>query len=145
MSLTSPVPLPYRLLALGLLSAALLAFGWVKGATHVQRDWDASKADQAIQNAKIQTQRKDKTTEIHRETNRLIDRSDAWYRGLRTRPDDLRIPGSTGQADAAPPTASPGTAGDPAGAECSPSDGAADAIVILEWQRWIGKMKGAGP
>lgn len=34
------IPLPYRILALAILSAALVGFGWVMGADHVQGEWD---------------------------------------------------------------------------------------------------------
>ena len=33
---------PYRLLALAALAVALIGFGWVKGAGHVQARWDAA-------------------------------------------------------------------------------------------------------
>lgn len=40
------IPLPYRLLALGLFAVALIGFGWVKGAGHVQGEWDEAIAAQ---------------------------------------------------------------------------------------------------
>lgn len=43
------VPLPYRLLAITLLAVALVGFGWVKGAGHVQAEWGAANAKQAAQ------------------------------------------------------------------------------------------------
>jgi len=43
------IPWPYRLLALALLAAALIGFGWIKGAGHVQAQWDASVQQQALQ------------------------------------------------------------------------------------------------
>ena len=38
----SLIPWPYRLLALAALAVALIGFGWVKGAGHVQARWDAA-------------------------------------------------------------------------------------------------------
>lgn len=43
------IPWPYRLLALVLLVAALLGFGWIKGAEHVQAQWDAAVQQQTLQ------------------------------------------------------------------------------------------------
>lgn len=40
------VPLPYRLVLAGLLVIALIGFGWVKGADHVQSRWDKAKTEQ---------------------------------------------------------------------------------------------------
>lgn len=45
-ALTNLVPLPYRLLAIALLAVALVGFGWVKGAGHVQGEWDEANAAQ---------------------------------------------------------------------------------------------------
>lgn len=42
--IASLIPAPYRLLALALLIAAAISFGWVKGAASVQRDWDLATA-----------------------------------------------------------------------------------------------------
>ena len=39
---------PYRLLALIALAVALLGFGWVKGAAHVQAQWDAAIQQQTL-------------------------------------------------------------------------------------------------
>jgi hypothetical protein len=45
----SVIPWPYRLLALAALGLALVGFGWVKGAGHVQAQWDATVQQQALQ------------------------------------------------------------------------------------------------
>jgi prophage endopeptidase len=47
------IPVPWRIGLLALLSAFLLAFGWVRGAQHVQRNWDAAEGAraQAVTNA----------------------------------------------------------------------------------------------
>ena len=45
-ALMNLVPLPYRLVAMALLAVALVGFGWVKGAAHVQDEWDVANAEQ---------------------------------------------------------------------------------------------------
>ncbi len=47
----SAIPWPYRLLALTALGVALIGFGWIKGASHVQAQWDAAIQQQALQTA----------------------------------------------------------------------------------------------
>ena len=47
----SLIPWPYRCLALILLAAALIGFGWIKGAGHVQAQWDAAVQHQTLQTA----------------------------------------------------------------------------------------------
>ena len=44
----SEIPWPYRLLALTALGVALIGFGWIKGASHVQARWDAAIQQQAL-------------------------------------------------------------------------------------------------
>lgn len=47
----SVIPWPYRLLALAALGVALVGFGWIKGASHVQAQWVAAIQQQALQTA----------------------------------------------------------------------------------------------
>ncbi len=47
------IPWPYRWLALVLLAAALIGFGWIKGAGHVQAQWDAAVQKQTLQTAAV--------------------------------------------------------------------------------------------
>lgn len=47
MMFTSLIPAPYRILATIALGAALVGFGWVKGAHHVQAEWDAAEGSRA--------------------------------------------------------------------------------------------------
>lgn len=44
----SLVPWPYRLLIVAVLAAALVGVGWVKGASHVQAEWDAEVVKQSL-------------------------------------------------------------------------------------------------
>ncbi len=45
----SVIPWPYRLLAFTTFGVALFGFGWIKGASHVQEQWDAAVQQQALQ------------------------------------------------------------------------------------------------
>lgn len=47
----SVIPWPYRLLALAALGFALVGFGWIKGASHVQVQWDAAIKQKDLQTA----------------------------------------------------------------------------------------------
>lgn len=47
--LLDPIPFPYRLAAIAALAVVLIGFGWIKGAGHVQDEWDAANAKQATQ------------------------------------------------------------------------------------------------
>lgn len=63
-ALTVLVPWPYRVLALILLAVALVGFGWVKGADHVQAVWDAATGKQALQVARVQKKQADATVQV---------------------------------------------------------------------------------
>lgn len=136
------IPWYYRWLAMVLLAAALVAFGWVKGAENVQQQWDTQASADKIVVAKVKAVKTAKTQEINHEVDRLTRRSDDYYR-LRNASLPARLPGATGQPDAATKADAPDPAGRAEGSECNPADGAADAIVILEWQRWARAMKEA--
>lgn len=71
MSLLSVVPLPYRLLALALLSAALIGFGWVRGASHVQAAWDAATAEQSSAVERVRQRQAEATVKV---VTRYVDR-----------------------------------------------------------------------
>ena len=58
------IPWPYRLLVLALLSAALVGFGWVKGAGHVQAEWDAAVAKQSLQVVVVQKRQAEATVQV---------------------------------------------------------------------------------
>ena len=128
------IPLPYRLLAIATLIASCVGFGWVKGADHVQDAWDAATVRQSLIVAHIQAKQTQATKDIDHATRSLVSRSDDYWR-LRLKPLQADpISGTAGQPDAA---AAP-VESDPSRTDwapvCSPSDGAADALVILGWQ-----------
>ena len=60
----SVIPWPYRLLALAALGLALVGFGWVKGAGHVQTKWDAAVQQQALQAAAVREEQAQATVEV---------------------------------------------------------------------------------
>ena len=138
------IPWPYRVLAVAALFAAAVGFGWIKGASHEQAKNEAAQEAQAIRIAKIETKQKATTENIDHEAGNLIDRSDAYFRGLRLKPDAMSgIPRTSGQADAGAAAGSPDPGGNPDRAECSAADGSADAIQLIELQRWVRAMQAA--
>ena len=58
------IPWPYRLLALTALGIALVGFGWIKGANHVQARWDAAIQPQALQTAAIRERQAQATVKV---------------------------------------------------------------------------------
>lgn len=64
MNLLSVVPARYRLLSIALLAAALLGFGWVKGASHVQSEWDAAISKQTLQVAVVKQRQAEATVKV---------------------------------------------------------------------------------
>ena len=58
------IPWPYRLLALAALGLALVGFGWVKGAGHVQAQWDTAVQQQALQVATVGEEQAQATVEV---------------------------------------------------------------------------------
>lgn len=69
--LTNLVPLPYRVLALILLAVALVGFGWVKGATHVQSEWDSVNSRQAAKVAVVRQKQAEATVQV---LTKFVDR-----------------------------------------------------------------------
>ena len=55
---------PYRLLTLIALAAALVGFGWVKGAEHVQAQWDAAIQQQSLQVAALRQKQAEATVKV---------------------------------------------------------------------------------
>jgi hypothetical protein len=57
-------PWPYRCLALVLLAAALIGIGWIKGAAHVQAQWDAAVQQQALQTSATRLRQAEATVKV---------------------------------------------------------------------------------
>lgn len=55
---------PYRLLALAVLGIALFGFGWLKGASHVQTQWDAATSAQQLAQAQVQIRKAEATVQV---------------------------------------------------------------------------------
>ena len=60
----SVIPWPYRLLALTAFSVALVGFGWIKGASHVQAQWDAAIQQQAPHTAAFRERQAQATVKV---------------------------------------------------------------------------------
>ena len=60
----SVIPWPYRLLAFAALGLALVGFGWIKGAGHVQAQWDAAVQQQALQATAVREEQAQATVEV---------------------------------------------------------------------------------
>lgn len=55
---------PYRLLALAALAVAMIGFGWIKGAGHVQARWDASIQQQTLHATAVRERQAQATVEV---------------------------------------------------------------------------------
>ncbi len=60
----SLIPWPYRWLALVALAVALIGFGWVKGAGHVQARWEAAIQQQTLHAAVVQKRQAEATVKV---------------------------------------------------------------------------------
>ncbi|MDR2014618.1 MAG: hypothetical protein LBP99_03215 [Azoarcus sp.] len=60
----SVIQWPYRMLALAALAVALLGFGWIKGARHVQAQWDTAIASQVLQVATVRQRQAEATVKV---------------------------------------------------------------------------------
>ncbi|MGE3853009.1 MAG: hypothetical protein AB7K09_14800 [Planctomycetota bacterium] len=60
----SVIPWPYRWLALVALGVALVGFGWIKGAGHVQAEWDAAVQEQILQAAAVRERQTQATVKV---------------------------------------------------------------------------------
>lgn len=71
MGLLSLIPLPYRILAVALIAAAIAATGWVNGAAHVQAKWDAAVVKQSLTTARVEKAQAESTVKI---VTQFVDR-----------------------------------------------------------------------
>ena len=60
----SVIPWPYRWLAVAALAVALIGLGWMKGAGHVQSQWDAAAQQQTLQVAAIRERQAQATVQV---------------------------------------------------------------------------------
>lgn len=58
------IPWPYRWLAVAALAVALIGLGWVKGAAHVQAQWDAAAQQQTLQLAAVRQRQAESTVKV---------------------------------------------------------------------------------
>ena len=58
------IPWLYRLLVLPALAVALVGFGWIKGAGHVQAQWDAAVQQQTLQAASARQRQAEATVKV---------------------------------------------------------------------------------
>jgi len=58
------IPWPYRWLAIAALAVALIGFGWIKGAGHVQAQWDAAAQQQTLQTAAVRLRHAEATVKV---------------------------------------------------------------------------------
>jgi len=58
------IPWPYRWLAVAALAVALIGFGWIKGAGHVQAQWDAAAQHQNLQATAIRERQAQTTVKV---------------------------------------------------------------------------------
>ena len=65
------IPRPYRWLAIAALAVALTGLGWVKGAGHVQSQWDAAVHQQTLQIAAVRQRQAEATVQV---VTRYVDR-----------------------------------------------------------------------
>ena len=55
---------PYRVLAFLALSISLMGFGWFRGASHVQAQWDAAIQQQSLQIAALRQKQGEATVKV---------------------------------------------------------------------------------
>lgn len=163
----TPIPWPYRLLAIALLAAALVGFGYVKGLDHAADE--AAKADSRALQGVIKIERKQQAIsasvstahEIAREQTRIVYRMidkeviqyvqastpaarcqlDAGWVRLHDAAALSRIPGSPGESDAQPThfTAADGLATVTGNYEsCTET-----RQQLIDLQRWIAEQRAA--
>lgn len=71
MGLSSVIPLPYRILFMVLFAAFLVGAGWMKGAAHVQAEWDAETVKQSLTVARVEKVQAEATVKV---VTKFVDR-----------------------------------------------------------------------
>lgn len=77
MNLLTIVPWYYKLGALALVGIALIGFGWVEGAGHVQNKWNAQKQEVLIKTITIEAKQAEATVKV---VTKYIDRIKVIYK-----------------------------------------------------------------
>ena len=151
--LTALVPMPYRLAGIALLSAALFAFGWLKGAGHVQGEFDRYLADEKAAVAAQEA----RTKAISATQKTITTASEAHHAATTTALRDLygpgrlqppaagggllsRFPAASLRVDAPAADTGPGSDGPASRPDDYPrlrSDAALTTVQLLELQAWI--------
>lgn len=157
--LITPIPWPWRALALGacLIGAGLV--GWMDGASHARREWASEQAAQAQASARratraaaVQIKQTAVTTEVSRDVEARLRAVRDYYRRPAERVREHRAPGDTrpvppaadtaGGVDGAP--AAPAAAADSPGPDAELAGLCAAATVQLQgWQDWWGAIEHA--
>ena len=60
----SLIPWPYRWMAVAALAVVLIGFGWVKGAEHVQAQWDTAVQQQSLQAVALRERQAQATVKV---------------------------------------------------------------------------------
>ena len=85
------IPWPYRWLAIAALAVALIGFGWIKGAGHVQAQWDAAAQQQTLQTAAVRLRQAEATVKV---VTQYVDR----VRVVREKGDTITPPKALARA-----------------------------------------------
>lgn len=134
--------------------AAAWGHGWMRGVSHEEgrlaeyvRSVESAADRHTVRVRLLESRQRTISQEAHHETVDRIRRSDEHFRlrwPANSRGAVSAIPGCPGPADGAAQEPALDTPGNPGGAFCAdPADSAADAIVILEWQKWYRDQQSA--
>jgi len=157
--LTAVIPWPWRACCLVLLLAAAGVIGWLDGASHVHKQWDAARAvadrivtQQAARVARVETQQAHVTQEVGNAVQTRIDAVHRYYANRvrqRTATHTGPVPSApdpAGSADADsadpdPPAAGSGLRAESAGDLAERC--AVTTAIALGWQEWWRGIEGA--
>lgn len=134
------IPWYYKYGAYGLLIAIVALFAWTKGANHVQDKWDAQNARNEEQAKKIEAIQKLKAEQSNNEAKSLLARNDAYWR---MRIKSVQANSAAGSAGGIDEASTADSSNPPGSVGCNPQDGSADAIIILQWQKFYEELRSA--